>query len=203
MREDQTPRIVTITGRAIHLSVPENLDPCALDVADLLVEDVTTLQLCGLAAQSPMSSPDFIVLAMSRMILHDQFWGTLASTLSLLEQRYSVTQRPASLSGPEQYGERSSLPPMPCKTTVDCDTFADLPVTHRLDRQLEANTEIPSSGPDSPHLAQSGLEDKTFYGQSQSTGPPGCNHHLLNYWGIFERKPGLSRSACIGSLDNS
>ncbi|KAE8371298.1 hypothetical protein BDV26DRAFT_276413 [Aspergillus bertholletiae] len=164
MAGGQAPRIVTINGEDPPVvSRPRTLTPCAVDVADLSGADLTPLQLCELAAQSPVLSPDFIVLAMSRSILDDRLWRSLARTMSLLlEQGYSVTLRRVPLDVLEPYGERSVLllaaPGRTHPQWID-DALSDLQTAPTPDGVLAGRIGTVSSGSDLLCLSPTALAD--------------------------------------------
>ncbi|RWQ95398.1 hypothetical protein C8Q69DRAFT_383279, partial [Paecilomyces variotii] len=144
-RGRDVPRIVTISGEgSFAKSAAGWLDPSSsgFDGFDgLSGETLSPLQQCELAAQSPGLSPDFIVLMMSRSILTDQSWGSLARTMGLLlEQGYAVALRPVSLPDPGQHGERSVLllaaPGRTDPQWID-DTLSDLRMVSASDELLE------------------------------------------------------------------
>ncbi|KAB8227538.1 uncharacterized protein BDW43DRAFT_316712 [Aspergillus alliaceus] len=164
MAGGQAPRIVTINGEGPSVVSPSRtLASCAVDVVDLSQADLTPLQLCELAAQSPVLSPDFIVLTMSRSILDDQRWGSLASTMSLLlEQGYSVTLRRVPLDAPEPYRERSVLllaaPGRTHPQWID-NAISDLQMAPTPDEVLAGHIGTVSSGSGQPCPSSSALAD--------------------------------------------
>lgn len=168
-RGRDVPRIVTISGEgSFAKSAAGWLDPSSSGfdgINGLSGETLSPLQQCELAAQSPGLSPDFIVLTMSRSILTDQLWGSLARTMGLLlEQGYAVALRPVSLPDPGQHGERSVLllaaPGRTDPQWID-DTLSDLRMVSASDELLECaeNESGVSDVPAADGIAAAGSAD--------------------------------------------
>lgn len=110
--DDHAPRIMVVSGWAqpphsTHArQAPVHSPP---DPVEAFWDGSYSLRLCGLAANSPNMSPDFIALVMSHAHQQHALQGSLAQTVDLLlRSGFSVTLR----AFPSLRGPAPSMPPL-------------------------------------------------------------------------------------------
>lgn len=103
LHDNQAPLIVIISGgRRSPVLVEAGTNSAVSKESRSAYLD--GLRHCGLVAQSPTLSADFIVLTLSQGIFHEHFRGPLTRAVSLLlEQGYSVSLKTLSIRDSDPY----------------------------------------------------------------------------------------------------
>lgn len=174
-QDSKAPVIVTISGRRRSL-VPAEDGVSNNDPTELLPAYQDGLRHCGLVAQSPTLSPDFIVLTLSHHIFHEEFQGPLASAMRiLLGQGYSVTIKTLSVRDSDPYEDQPMLLlAAPCVSNpqwID-DTISDLRIMSSGANGPNGSIETPAIGAETSRSGHSDVKDLELDQPTQGSGVP-------------------------------